>query len=118
MAASSSLASSSSPSSGTLIAGQTHDRTAPGHKLTSQPASEHDMYGSRARVLKAAHLCCQRQGLLTVVDSNQAAYMLCEIHHFAQNDLCLLMKNNLKETNYGEFLQLAWGRKISSSLHF
>ena len=75
------------------------------------------MYGSRARVLKAAHLCCQRQGILTVVDSNQAAYMLCEIHHFAPNDVCLLMKNNLNETNYSEFLQLVWGRKIARSLN-
>ena len=117
MAASSSIASSTPAPTASLLTGQDHDKTTCGIKLTSQPACEQDMFGSRARVLKAAYLCCQRQGLLTVVDSQQAAYMLCEIHHFAQNDLCLMMKNNLNEFNYSEFLRLVWGRKIASSLH-
>ena len=99
------------------ISAQTHENATVGAKSTGQPVSEHDLFGSRARVLKAAHLCCQRQGLLTVADSNQVHFMLCEIHHFAQNDVCLLMRNNLNETNYGEFLQLVWGRKIASSLN-
>ena len=99
------------------LSAQTHGKATGGTTLIGQPVSEPDMFGSRARVLKAAHLCCQRQGVLTVVDSNQAAYMLCEIHQFAQKDVCLLMKNNLNETNYREFLQLVWGRKIASSLH-
>ena len=86
-------------------------------RSTGQPVPEQEQYGSRARVLKAAHLCCQRQGVLTVVDSNQTAYMLCEIHHYAQNDVCSMMKNTLNETNYTEFMRLVWGRNIASSLN-
>ena len=87
-------------------------------RSTGQSIPEQDMYGSRARVLKAAHLCCRRQGLLTVVGLDQTAYMLCEIHHYPQNDVCVMMKNSLNENNYSEFLQLVWGSKIAGSVNF
>ena len=110
------MAAASSPSA-VQISAQTHENATVGGRSTGQPASEHDLFGSRARVLKAAHICCKRQGLLTLADSNQVHFMLCEILHFAQNDVCLLMQNNLNETNYGEFLQLVWGHKIARSLN-
>jgi hypothetical protein len=110
-------AASSSSSSAVQTSAQTHENATALVRSTGQPVSEHDLFGSRARVLKAAHICCKRQGLLTLADSNQVYFMLCEIHQFAQNDISLLMQINLNETNYGEFLQLVWGRKISRSLN-
>ena len=70
--------------------------------------------GSRTRLLNAAKLCCNDQYLLTLCSMEDQHFPVCELQWYSDNDISAIMKRNLSERFYQQFLNFAWGTDLAT----
>ena len=75
------------------------------------------MPGSRARTLKAAHLCCAKQGIFVLSNPPEKPVILQLLHHLKENDVSRLMSLNLSNENYDMFMRMTWGIHVTEGLY-
>ena len=72
--------------------------------------------GSRTRILNAALLCCNDQYLLTLRNLEDAHFPVSELHWYLDSDISAIMKRNLNDKLYQNFVKFAWGCEHASQL--
>ena len=71
-------------------------------------------HGSRTRILNATKMCCRDQYLLTLRNLEEECFPVCELHWYTDNEITAIMKRNLSERLYEQFLNFAWGMDLAS----